>query len=525
MTFTLPAVEVGSILEYRLQLRYSDDSVSSPEWMIQQPYFVHKAHYFFNPILNIGEQPVDKHGQIAAGLMWATRLPPGVKVVEDVYHRYSLDITDIPPLPKGDWLPPLNAIRESVIFFYTEVNTGTEYWDREGKYWAKDVERFTAASAVIRKAAAELVAPGDNDESKARKIYAAVMKIDDRDFTRSAPEASKPRSNKDAGGVWKQQSGSSDEIALLYVALARAAGLKAWPMQVVNRNRAEFEPTYLSTDQFDDYIAVVQIDGKEVYLDPGQRMCAFGVLHWKHEITKGFRLNDNGTSIEDTPAGPPKAAGIQRIADVAIDDHGAASGKGRFVLSGQEALYWRQLALEEDAASLAKDFTQYVSASLPDGLNADLERFDGLTDYDGDLTARIKLSGALGSSTSKRLVVPGFLFEAKGKHPFTEEISREVAVDLHYATMEEDEVTYHFPAGVKLDDFPHDSDLDWKGRIGLSIRATPSEGALTMKRSLVRTSALLDASLYGNLRSIYMRISAADQQQILLNRTTDISAK
>jgi hypothetical protein len=178
-------------------------------------------------------------------------------------------------------------------------------------------------------------------------------------------------------------------------------------------------------------------------------MCAFGVLHWKHELTKGFRLNDNGASIEDTPAGPPKAAGIQRTADVAIDDHGAASGKGRFVLSGQEALYWRQLALEEDAGTLAKDFTQYVGASLPDGLNADLEALDGLADYDGDLTGRIKLSGALGSSTGKRMIVPGFLFEARGKHPFTEEKSREVAVDLHYATMEEDEVTYHFPAGLR----------------------------------------------------------------------------
>jgi hypothetical protein len=525
MTFTLPSAEAGSILEYRLQLRYSDDSVSSPQWMIQQPYFVHKAHYSFNPVFNANRQVVDKHGQIADGLMYAIRLPPGARIMEDALHKYTLDVADIPPLPSGDWLPPLNAVRDSVIFYYTNANSGPEYWDREGKYWAKDAERFTAASGIIKKAAAELVAPGDNDESKARKIYAAVMKIDDRDFTRSTTESAKPRSNKDASGVWKQQSGSSDEIALLYVALARAAGLKAWPMQVVNRNRAEFEPTYLSTDQFDDYIAVVQIDGKEVYLDPGQRMCAFGVLHWKHELTKGFRLNDNGASIEDTPAGPPKAAGIQRTADVAIDDHGAASGKGRFVLSGQEALYWRQLALEEDAGTLAKDFTQYVGASLPDGLNADLEALDGLADYDGDLTGRIKLSGALGSSTGKRMIVPGFLFEARGKHPFTEEKSREVAVDLHYATMEEDEVTYHFPAGATLDDFPQDSDLDWKGRIGLSVRATPSEGALTMKRSLVRTSALLDASLYGNLRTMYMRISAVDQQQILLNRATNASVK
>ena len=30
MVFTLPSVEVGSILEYRLQIRYDDNMVSSP---------------------------------------------------------------------------------------------------------------------------------------------------------------------------------------------------------------------------------------------------------------------------------------------------------------------------------------------------------------------------------------------------------------------------------------------------------------------------------------------------------------
>ena len=47
--FTLPSVEVGSILEYRYELRYDDNVFSSPEWEIQRSYFVHKAHYQFTP--------------------------------------------------------------------------------------------------------------------------------------------------------------------------------------------------------------------------------------------------------------------------------------------------------------------------------------------------------------------------------------------------------------------------------------------------------------------------------------------
>jgi hypothetical protein len=521
MAFTLPDVQVGSILEYRLQIRYSEDTVSSPVWRIQQPYFVHKAHYFFNPVFNVGHDVVDKHGQIADGLMYSMRLQPGDQVMKDTLHRYTLDVSDVPPLPNGDWLPPLNTIRESVIFYYTNANTGHEFWDREGKYWTRDVERFTAPSGVIKKAASDLVASGDSEETRARKIYAAVMKVDNRDFVHSAADNLKQKGSKDAGAVWKQQSGTSDEITLLFVAIARAAGLRAWPMQVVNRNRAAFESTYLSTDQFDDYIAVLQIDGKEVYLDPGQKMCAFGSLHWKHEMAKGFRLSEKGVSIDETPAGPPKAAGIHRTADVTMDENGVIAGTGQFALSGQEALYWRQLALLENSDELAKDFADYLGATLPDGVSAKLEKFDGLTDYESDLVANMKLSGGLGSATGKRLIVPGLLFEARGKHPFAEEESRQVPVDLHYATMEQDEVTYHLPPGLKPSSLPHDPNVEWTGRLGLSIGSTLSGDALTVKRKFVCTAALIDPSLYSTLRYVYRQISAADQQQIVLDRAAE----
>src|SRR6202789_4478922 len=47
--FTLPSAEVGSILEYRYELRYDNNHIPSPAWEIQRPYFVHKVHYSFTP--------------------------------------------------------------------------------------------------------------------------------------------------------------------------------------------------------------------------------------------------------------------------------------------------------------------------------------------------------------------------------------------------------------------------------------------------------------------------------------------
>jgi hypothetical protein len=131
------------------------------------------------------------------------------------------------------------------------------------------------------------------------------MKLDNTRFARKKSEAERKAEKlkviKNADDVWKQQSGSDDEIALLYVALARAAGLKAWPMQVVNRSRALFDPRFLSPGQLDDYIAVVELGGKDVYLDPGQKMCPFGALYWAHAFASGFRLSEKGATIATTP--------------------------------------------------------------------------------------------------------------------------------------------------------------------------------------------------------------------------------
>lgn len=72
MVFTLPNVEVGSILEYRLQLRYDDNMVSSPSWEVQQPYFVHKAHYSLIPS---GDLITNSRGESLGRLMYSLHDP------------------------------------------------------------------------------------------------------------------------------------------------------------------------------------------------------------------------------------------------------------------------------------------------------------------------------------------------------------------------------------------------------------------------------------------------------------------
>jgi hypothetical protein len=524
MVFTLPGVEVGSILEYYLQLRYSEDVVSSPRWDIQQPYFVHKAHYFFSPGYLSGQVITNSRGQVAEELMYQSRLGPASNqgVTRDTLGRYFLDLTNIPPLPDEEWMPPLNTLNWSVVFYYTSVNSGEQFWNVEGKHWAKYAEYFISPSGPLKNAVAGIVSPGDSEEQKARKIYAAVMKLDNTDFTRKKSEtelkAEKIKAAKDATGVWKQQSGSGDEIALLYVALVRATGLKAWPMQVVDRNRAIFENTFLSMSQFDDYIAIVQIGGKDIYLDPGQKMCPFGDLHWKHQLAKGLRLSDNGAIIASTSAAPPKSATVQRVADLTLDADGNVKGSARFVMTGPEALYWRQLSIENDENEVRKLFNESMRDDLPEGIQADFDHFLAYDDYESNLIGIANISGKIGSATATRLILPGLFFESRVRHPFVGEETRTVQVDLHFAEMEQDQVTYRLPPGFNVESMPLSSEIPWADRVSLKIGSSAQNGIVNVDRTFVRNFALLDPEEYNILRYIYVRMAAADQQQLVLTR-------
>ena len=67
---------------------------------------------------------------------------------------------------------------------------------------------------------------------------------------------------KRAEDTWAQKSGNSQDIALLYLAMARAAGLNASDMKVSDRSERLFSLGYLYFGQLDDDIVIVEIDGK-----------------------------------------------------------------------------------------------------------------------------------------------------------------------------------------------------------------------------------------------------------------------
>jgi hypothetical protein len=511
LAFTLPAAEVGSILEYRLQIQYTYGA-PLPAWQLQYPYSIRKEHFLYDP------------GMVQGTLLGAITPPNAPVSLKKDHGRFTVDLADVPPVPDEDWMPPINTIRWRVEFYYmyTYAENAKEFWEKASKWWSEDAENFIHESGAIKKAAASLVSLNDSDEQKARKIYAAVMKLDNTDYSRVKSDAERKKDKlkeiHSADDVWKDQSGAGNSMALLYVALARAAGLKVWPMEVVDRDIAIFDYSYLNLDQLDDYIAVVEIGGKDVFVDPGRKMCPFGELYWTHALTAGLRQSGTSVIVALTPASSYKDNVTYRTADLTIDAQGNVTGSARIILSGSDAIYWRQLTLKEGDDAARKAFTDSLRDDFPEGIEVDFDHFVSLDDPERNLMGVVKVSGQMGTATGKRFLLPGLFFETRAKHPFVAQDKRTVPIDVHYPKMETDDVTYHLPPGYTMESAPHTDDVKWPGFATLRINSAPKEDTLEVARVFARNFTLLKPEDYNDLHSFYLKLAAADQQQIVLVR-------
>jgi hypothetical protein len=432
----------------------------------------------------------------------------------------ELHTHDIPPMPDEDYMAPIGSFSYRVLFYYAGYRTLDEYWKGEGKYWSKTEDKFIGPGSAVTAAVKDLVAPGDTQDQKLRKIYAAIMKLENTSFTRQhSSEEEKAQGFKEvrtSDDIWTRKRGSDDQIAGLFIAMARAAGLKAYAANVTNRNRALFIKEYLSTYQLNDVIAIVNIDGKEQLFDPGSRYCPYQHLAWQHTLTDGIRQTDGGTDFVSTISDPYTYSRTQRVADLAIDQQGAVTGNITMTYHGTPALHWRQRALQGDSESLQREISSSVEHLMPPGVEVKVSSIDKLEDYEQPLVAKLEVKGTLGSSTGKRLLLPGDIFEVTSKPAFTNE-KRQTAVYFEYPRMIQDAVRIRFPATFTVESIPAADKSVYKGVIGYSMDAASTPTSFTVHRNYTLGGLIFPPSEYPDMRTFYTKMQTKDQESVVLN--------
>jgi transglutaminase-like putative cysteine protease len=521
--FTLPDVEVGSILEYRYATRIDDNIFEAPSWYAQSDLFTRALHYRW--IATSRELSSDS-GSIAS-IIWFPILPASAKFTKTSIPEptFDLTMTDVPPAPDEEFMPPIRSFTYRVMFSYSPYQSQEQFWKEKGKQWSKAVNSFADSDKdSLRSAAADAVAGQASEEAKARKLYALVQGLENTDNTRTHNSAEEKLAgehrDKAASDVLANKRGDATQLAELYIALARSVGLKAYAVLVPSRAVTLFVPAYTSFDQFDHMLVLVSLDGHDVYLDPGTRDCPYGELGWEYTVAQGIRQSEGGTAFTTTPAAYEAQNSTQRVGDLHLALDGTVQGKLTLTFTGARALAWREIELKNDSQELRKQLRTAIEDMVPGTLHVDIASVDGEDAYEKPLVVHATVEGTLGTVMAKRILLPADIFVAKDHQPFTQ-ARRDVAVDLHYAQRTLDAVRVTYPASMSVEAAPAELKLPLLKDAFYSMTTLTGPNSITVRRNDVLGTFIYTVADYPGLRSFYDTFEAKDKDSIVLKLNAD----
>ena len=532
--FTLPSVEVGSILDYRYTLHYPEGSRNAPEWMVQTDLFQKKVVFKFvptryqpktdslrvdsNSYAFIGIDPFEPINSEEASI---NHLPSGQSPEDHIipfvlYKWIGFEMNDVPAALSEPDIPPAGVMNWRVEFFYRVNLNPDAYWKSVGKVWDNNIESSLEKKNGIAETVGELTTAADTPETKVRKLYAYVSAMENQTFAPVAAAPSSAAPGRGAESILQSRSGTHDELNRVFVAMVRAAGVPAMMMWVPDRGRAAFDVNLMSVDQLDAEVAVVRLDGKEVFLDPGTKFCPFGQLAWHYAGSRGLRQTGGGSTVlADTPAPTYKDALIQRVALLHLSAKGNMEGSLAVGFSGQEAMVRRQRAATMSADERNELLQAEVASWLPRGNQLTLTNAPEWDKTEDVLVGKFSVTGPLAINKGQGWVVPLNVFAGAAKSPFTS-AQRVSPVQFDYASRQVDEMHISSPADVEWAIVPSSRHV----KTGYSVYTSECkrEGAngIVCTRVVAMNTVLLSPNEYKDLKDFFDKVAAGDSETAAL---------
>lgn len=304
--FTLSEAQTGGIIEYSYKMiwhQHAPDVLKNPasyridgvysiptmQWEIQHELYTRHARFALHPLPK-------------GNLQWTLiRAPSGAGIVRQPDGTAVLEVKDVAPLDDEELMPPAAFINSRVHFYYLLSYMGTEagseryYWTDLGRRVQESVEAFIGHSKLVQQVTDQTVSPSDSPDVKLRKIYARVQQVRNLSFepdrTRKELKQENLKENSSAEDVLKRGFGYGDDINCLFAAMVRAAGMEAYAMKVVARDKHIFDPAVLDSSQFNAMVINVHVGNEDRFFDPANRFCPFEMIPWSESGVKGLRLS------------------------------------------------------------------------------------------------------------------------------------------------------------------------------------------------------------------------------------------
>jgi hypothetical protein len=530
-TFTLPDVQVGSVIEYSFTYDLKGYLYDS-HWILNSELFTKHARF-----------SLTKNPRLSLWWNWHA-LPPGTpEPKEGPGHVVRMEVSNIPAFQREDFMPPENELKSRVDFVYggdfrpqegleprddIRFENSTQavkkvFWKRVGQTWNDYLETFVGKRGAMEKAAAQLVSPNDSPEVKLRKLYDRVRQIRNTSYelekTAQEEKRDKEKSAQNIEDVWKRGYGNITAINWLYLGLLRAAGFEAYGCWVSDRRNYFFTPETMQSTRLNASVVLVKLNNKDLYLDPGEEFTPFGMLYWTLTGVEGLRLDKDGGTWIRTTVPESSESKTERQARLKLSDAGDLDGKLTVTYTGLEAMHYRFEARHSDDLARKKLLENEVKEQIPAAAEAELTNKPDWSNSEIPLIAEfnVRVTG-WASNAGKRRVIPTGIFTSAERHMF-ESANRIHPLYLEYPFVKEDRITIDLPPGWQASNIPSVRSQDAPA-VGYNLKVERSDGTLQFTRKLKEDFLMLDPKYYPAIRGFFQFVRASDEQQIVLQPGT-----
>lgn len=521
--FTLPGVQVGSIIDYSYEVHWKEKFpdyfrnparyVSSEEgwtyptttWTLQQNLFTRHVIFVLRPLKN-------------AYLEYALVRMNGDYPTKQTDGSMRLEVNNVPAIEEEDRMPPRSVLTSRVHFYY-RVGFIYNYWRNISKAEAELKQKLVERTHFLERAANEIAPATDPPEARLRKLYAYVQKVRYISYEPEKTEKESRREhlaeNKNAEDIYRHNYAYRNEVNDLFTALARSAGFDAWMVLVVDRSSGKFEPQVLDASQLNATVVLVRLGGKDLYFDPATRFCPYGLVPWFETDTSGIRWDTVNGNVVSVPPPDSDIGGIERTATLKLQADGSLEGTLQIVFTGQEALDRRLSALDDDDAGRRKAMEDEVKELTPAGATIKIDEIDGWQDSERPLEMKCHLHAPrFATLTTKRMVFPLSVFQANNKDQFPQ-VYRTQPVYFSHGYQTHDRVEISIPSGFKLEALPADSE-NTAEFAKFHAKRSSDAGIIRLERQTELTGYYFPVKSYYALRSYFHKLRQSDAQNVVL---------
>jgi len=349
---SFPEITEGAVIEYKVRV-YRNELINKKDFVLS--YQVQAAEPVIKATFRVS---LPKERQLNLKILnekynnFGANLKP--EIDKDGLAVYTWQFEKIPQIIPESNMPPVVEINPTMAIstFFS--------WEEIYKWWWSLAENKIKADAAIKNKISELVRNKKSGLEKIKAIYNFCAKEIRYVAVEYGQAGYEPHKAED---IFKNKYGDCKDQAILLVTMLREAGFKANPVLISTKDYYNLNEDFPSM-LFNHTIAMVDIDGRNVFMDATADTCSFDDLPSADQARQVLVFNQDGYKILPTPLYPAEHNLLRQSLFIDVNPQESIKGK-RLVLSygvyDQAQRYWLLYTPPELVGEALKEKIQGVS--------------------------------------------------------------------------------------------------------------------------------------------------------------------